>query len=256
MSRFRYTESIKAFLFMSGWIKVHRKVQDHWIFKEQREFSRFEAWLDILLCANHSEQKVIIQGTVYTVKQGESLHSLETWAKRWNWSKTKVRRFFDTLTKELMIETTNETKTTRLTICNYASYQVERNADETTKKRRRNADETQTAPNKNEENDKNENKIVVNVELFVEWFNNMKLKHKGVKGKVLNLNKTDLNNLKQLKKDGYTSEDFEHAFICMCNSQWVKENNMATPSHFLRNENFIKYLHTELPNKKFKASWQ
>ena len=145
MSRYRYTESIKAFLFMSGWIKVHRKVQDHWIFKEQREFSRFEAWLDILLCANHSEQKVIIQGTVYTVKQGESLHSLETWAKRWNWSKTKVRRFFDTLTKELMIETTNETKTTRLTICNYASYQVERNADE-----------TQTAPNKNEENDNND----------------------------------------------------------------------------------------------------
>jgi hypothetical protein len=156
VSRYRYTESIKAFLFMSGWIKVHRKVQDHWIFKEQREFSRFEAWLDILLCANHSEQKVIIQGTVYTVKQGESLHSLETWAKRWNWSKTKVRRFFDTLTKELMIETTNETKTTRLTICNYASYQVERNADETTKKRRRNADETQTAPNKNEENDNND----------------------------------------------------------------------------------------------------
>lgn len=163
MSRFRYTESIKAFLFMSGWIKVHRKVQDHWIFKEQREFSRFEAWLDILLCANHSEQKVIIQGTVYTVKQGESLHSLETWAKRWNWSKTKVRRFFDTLTKELMIETTNETKTTRLTICNYASYQVERNADETPKKRRRNADETQTAPNKNEENDNNDKQIYYRV---------------------------------------------------------------------------------------------
>ena len=154
MSRYRYTESIKAFLFMSGWIKVHRKVQDHWIFKEQREFSRFEAWLDILLCANHSEQKVIIQGTVYTVKQGESLHSLETWAKRWNWSKTKVRRFFDTLTKELMIETTNETKTTRLTICNYASYQVERNADE-------------TAPNKNEENEENINNIPTMEEFVV-----------------------------------------------------------------------------------------
>jgi len=144
---------------MSGWIKVHRKVQDHWIFKEQREFSRFEAWLDILLCANHSEQKVIIQGTVYIVKQGESLHSLETWSKRWNWSKSKVKRFFDTLTKELMIVTTNETKTTRVTICNYASYQVERNADDTPTKRTRNADETQTKPNKNEENEKNENNI-------------------------------------------------------------------------------------------------
>lgn len=154
MSRFRYTESIKAFLFMSGWIKVHRKVQDHWIFKEQREFSRFEAWLDMLLCANHSEQQVIIHGVIYTVKPGESLHSLETWSKRWNWSKSKVKRFFDTLTKELMIVTTNEIKTTRVTICNYASYQVERNADETRTKRKRNADETQTEPNKNEENEK------------------------------------------------------------------------------------------------------
>ena len=152
---------------MSGWIKVHRKVQDHWMFKEQREFSRFEAWLDILLCANHSEQKVIIQGTVYIVKQGESLHSLETWAKRWNWSKTKVRRFFDTLTKELMIVTTNETKTTRLTICNYASYQVERNVDETQKGRRKNASETQTAPNKNEENEDNVNNIPTMEEFIV-----------------------------------------------------------------------------------------
>jgi hypothetical protein len=160
VSRFRYTESIKAFLFMSGWIKVHRKVQDHWIFKEQREFSRFEAWLDLLLCANHSEQQVIIQGVIYTVKPGESLHSLETWSKRWNWSKSKVKRFFDTLTKELMIVTTNETKTTRVTICNYASYQVERNADDTQTKRRRNADETQTEPNKNEENEKNDKQTI------------------------------------------------------------------------------------------------
>jgi hypothetical protein len=241
---------------MSGWIKVHRKVQDHWMFKEQREFSRFEAWLDILLCANHSEQKVIIQGTIYIVKQGESLHSLETWSKRWNWSKSKVKRFFDTLTKELMIVTTNETKTTRITICNYASYQVERNAEETQKKRKRNANETQTEPNKNEENENNEKKVVINVDMFVEWFNNMKHKHKGVEGKFKTLYKTDINNLTQLKESNYTSADFEHAFICMCNSQWVNDNNMITPKHFLCNSNFVKYLNTELPNKKFKATWQ
>jgi len=241
---------------MSGWIKVHRKVQDHWMFKEQREFSRFEAWLDMLLCANHSEQKVIIHGIVYTVKQGQSLHSLDTWAKRWNWDKNKVRRFFNTLTKELMIVTTNETKTTRVTICNYASYQVERHTDDTQTTRKRHAKDTQTTPNKNEEKENNEKKIVINVEMFIEWFNNMKHKHKGVKGKFKSIDKPDLNNLTQLKKEGYNTEDFEHAFICMCNSQWVEENNMLTISHFLRNENFVKYLNSELPNKKFKATWQ
>jgi hypothetical protein len=59
-----------------------------------------------------------------------------------------------------MIVTTNETKTTRVTICNYASYQVERNADDTQTKRRRNADETQTEPNKNEENEKNDKQTI------------------------------------------------------------------------------------------------
>jgi hypothetical protein len=240
---------------MSGWVKIHRKVQDHWMFKEQREFSRFEAWLDMLLCANHSEQKVIIQGIVYTVKQGESLHSLETWSKRWNWSKSKVKRFFDTLTKELMIVTTNETKTTRITICNYASYQVERNADETRTRRRRNADETQTEPNKNDKNENNEKKIVVNVELFLEWFNEMKLKYKGDKGRFKTLQKEDVNNLTKLKTINYTNEEFEHAFQCMCNSKWVNDNNMITPAHFLRSDNFGKYVNMQLETTKRPAPW-
>ena len=33
-------------------------------------------------------------------------------------------------------------------------------------------------------------------------------------------------------------------------SEWVKDNNMATPSHYLRNDNFQKYLNTQLKSKK------
>jgi len=209
----------------------------------------------MLLCANHSEQQVIIQGVIYTVKPGESLHSLETWSKRWNWSKSKVKRFFDTLTKELMIVTTNEIKTTRVTICNYASYQVERNADETRTRRKRNADETQTEPNKNDKNENNEKKIVVNVELFLEWFNEMKLKYKGDKGRFKTLQKEDVNNLTKLKTINYTNEEFEHAFQCMCNSKWVNDNNMITPAHFLRGDNFDKYVNMQLETTKRPAPW-
>jgi hypothetical protein len=144
---------------MEGWIKTHRKIQDHWIYKEHRVFSNFEAWTDILLNVNHCEAKVFIKGTLFTVKRGESINSLETWAKRWNWTKSKVRRFLELLQSDGMVVIKNEHKTTRLTVCNYDSYQDTRNADETEMKRRRNADETRVKPNKNDKNENNENNI-------------------------------------------------------------------------------------------------
>ena len=139
-----------------GWISLHRQFNDHWLWEEERVFSKAEAWLDILMAVNHSEQKVVIKNVVYTVKRGDSIMSLDSWAKRWNWNKSKVRRFLLVLQGDSMIVTKNETQTTRLTVCNYDSYQSNGNADETQVKRKRNADETQTTPNNN---DKNENKV-------------------------------------------------------------------------------------------------
>lgn len=135
-----------------GWISINRKLQNHWLWQENRPFTKLEAWLDILLTVNHTEQKVMIKNTLYTVERGESIKCLDTWAKRWNWSKSKVRRFFILLKKDSMIVTKNEQKTTRLTVCNYDSYQDARNANETQMKRERNASETQVAPNNNDNN--------------------------------------------------------------------------------------------------------
>jgi hypothetical protein len=133
-----------------GWIKVHRQIQSHWLYTDKREFSYFEAWIDIILSVNHADAKTMIQGTLYEVKRGQSINSLDTWAKRWSWSKSKVRRFLKTLEIDSMVVLKNETITTRLTVCNYDSYQETRNADETQMKRKRNADETQMKPNKND----------------------------------------------------------------------------------------------------------
>ena len=87
-------------------------------------------------------------------KRGDSLNSLDTWAKLFGkgWNKSKVRRFFKLLESDNMIVTKNEQKTTRLTVCKYDSYQEVRNADETQVKRKRNASETQVTPNKNDNN--------------------------------------------------------------------------------------------------------
>jgi hypothetical protein len=136
---------------MSGWIKLHRSIKDHWLYTENRVFSKFEAWNDILLSVNFADAKQVIKGKIYNIKRGESTMSLDTWAKRWNWDKSKVRRFLTLLQSDGMIVLVSDNITTHLTVCNYASYQDERNASETPMKRKRNADEIQTTPIKEEQ---------------------------------------------------------------------------------------------------------
>jgi len=140
---------------MEGWISLHRKIVDHWIYSNTK-MSNLEAWLHILLTVNHANTKCNIKNTLYYVKRGQSLKSLDTWGKEFGWDKSKVRRFFKLLESDNMIVTKSEQKTTRLTVCNYDSYQGKRNADETQMKRKRNADETQVTPNNNDNNGNND----------------------------------------------------------------------------------------------------
>ena len=88
------------------------------------------------------------------------------------------------------------------------------------------------------------NADAVLTEKFVLWFNEMKFKHKGIKGSFKTLSKTDISNLKELKKANYTPEEFEHAYKVMVDSVWTKTNSTDTPTHFLINNNFSKYVNT------------
>lgn len=145
---------------MSGWIKIHRSIKDHWLYTEKRVFSRFEAWNDILLTVNYSDAQTLIKGKLYNVKRGESILSLDSWAKRWGWEKSTVRRFLKLLENESMVVLDSDNVTTRLTVCKYESYQDERNADETRKKLKRNSNEIQTTPIKEEQEEQEEKRRV------------------------------------------------------------------------------------------------
>jgi hypothetical protein len=141
---------------MCGWIKIHRSIVDHWLYTEKRTFSKFEAWHDILIMVNFTDAKAMIKGKLYDIKRGQSILSLESWGKRWNWDKSKVRRFMNALQSDSMIVLESDNITTRLTVCKYETYQSERNANETPVKRKRNANEHQTTPIKEREELKNE----------------------------------------------------------------------------------------------------
>jgi len=232
---------------MKGWIKIHREIQDHWLWNERREHSRAEAWIDILLTVNHAESKVMIKGHLYTVKRGDSVNSLETWAKRWNWTRGRVKRFLELLKNDSMIEIKTDTRTTQLTVCNYDSYQDERNTDEHQTDIKQTSNEHQTDTNKNvkkNKNVKNNNIESIDPDKLMKFFNETFGKRHEVFSDV---NKRKFNNL--LKK-GYKKEHIMRAMINVSKSKWHQENyNHKITIKYFTDPNHIDEHGYETPKK-------
>lgn len=106
-----------------GWIKLSRKIQSNWVW-EDKPFSKGQAWIDLILLANHQEGKVLFNGKPVEISKGEFLTSEIKLAERWGWGRTKLRNFLQTLKNEQMIEqrATNSLGTV-ITIRKYAVYQ-------------------------------------------------------------------------------------------------------------------------------------
>jgi len=138
----------------NGWIKLHRKIFDNPLYFSE-PFTRMQAWIDLLLLANHSGQYFYIRGNRIDVKRGEVAHSMESLAQRWKWSRGKVLRYISQLENSQMIVQQKSHVITKLSITNYNTYQSDGTTDSTT-----DGQQTvqQTDTNKNDKNDKNENK--------------------------------------------------------------------------------------------------
>lgn len=202
---------------MSGWIKLHRSIKEHWLYTEKRKFSKFEAWNDILLTVNFSPAKKIIKGKLINVNRGESILSLDSWASRWKWNKSSVKRFFELLKKDGMIELKNETVTTRLTVCKYNTYQSKENESETQTKRKRNVNETHAKPIEEEEERKEEKE-----EIIYRKFNHLKITIKDFERLNEIYDKDDidmvLNNIENYKNNkNYTS-------LYLTSLNWLKKD--------------------------------
>lgn len=123
----------------NGWIKLHRSVRSHWIRKNAEYYAAF---IDMLMLCNHKDTKVLINGELIDCMRGQSLRSLESWSYdfgKW-WTIQKVRTFFRLLERDGMCEVEGLKKTTRLTICNYDTYQNDQQADNKQTTRRQHAD--------------------------------------------------------------------------------------------------------------------
>lgn len=106
-----------------GWVAIHRSIRDHWLYQEKRVFSKYEAWLDLLMDANHQKNKFVFDGKLVEVERGQRITSIRQLSEKWRWSRTKVTDFLDLLEKDGMLVRKSDSKKTVITIVNYDFYQ-------------------------------------------------------------------------------------------------------------------------------------
>lgn len=144
---------------MTGWISIDRSIQNHWLFKEKRTFSKFEAWIYILMEANHSKAKVPIGNQIVTVERGQRLTSILTLSDLFNWSRFKVKTFLDLLESDGMLEVKTTSKYTLITIVNYDFYQSEQGRNQHQNDINPTSKQHQTNTNNNDNKDNNEKNV-------------------------------------------------------------------------------------------------
>lgn len=144
-----------------GWISVHRKICEHWLWKDEKPFDKRSAWIDLIMMVNHKDNKVFMNGSVIVVKRGQKITSLNKLAKRWKWTRKKVTKFLETLEQDDMIILKREQgKYTTITIVNYRKYQDIGTSKSTIEEQPRNNQGTTEGQLRNiNNNDNNDNNV-------------------------------------------------------------------------------------------------
>ena len=109
---------------INNYIPINRKIFEHQFWCEDRVYSRFEAWLDILQSTRFEDTEFLVGNRLIAVKRGQLPVSLRYLSERWKWSTKKVNNFLNLLILAQMAtkETLKETGQTLLTVCNYDKY--------------------------------------------------------------------------------------------------------------------------------------
>lgn len=129
-----------------GYIMLSRRFFANPLWVEPREYSRAEAWLDLIQAAGIEERVIILDGRAIESRRGELAASRRFLENRWRWSAGKVTRFLDMLKSQGMIETRKEHGQTVIRLCNYDTYNplvTDRHTGEKT------SDEPRTEPHNN-----------------------------------------------------------------------------------------------------------
>lgn len=155
---------------MKGWIVLHRALAQHDTWTSE-PFTRGQAWVDLLMLANHKPGTIRKQGIRIDLDRADVGWSEVELAERWKWSRGKVRRFLDELKTDHMItrktgQAEGEKQDKRkfvITIVNYDKYQSVKTSDDTSDDTDNGTSDGQATDKRRykNNNDNNEDNIII-----------------------------------------------------------------------------------------------
>jgi uncharacterized phage protein (TIGR02220 family) len=220
-----------------GWISIYRKIRECDLLWDDKPFSRGQAWIDLLLMANHEDKEILFNGTYTKIERGQRLTSIRKLSEAWGWSRTKTTKFLNELEKAEMLTVKSDTKKTLVTIVNYALYQDCGTTEKPPKSHRKATEKPQKDTNNNEvitKNNENKDILSSDIEEIISYLNQKTGK---------NFKATTESTKKHIGgrlKEGYSVEDFKRVIDVKCN-QWLADSKMSAylrpetlfaPSHF------------------------
>lgn len=119
---------------MSGYIKLHRNIEHHWIWQNPR---RTQWWIQLIFMAAWEPQQVSFGNETFTLQRGQIATTYRILTGRFSCTNQAVFNFLAILEKHKMIIKETSHKMTLITIVNYELYQqdivVSENQDATKK---------------------------------------------------------------------------------------------------------------------------
>lgn len=106
-----------------GYIKLHRQIQDCWIWNDGEKFDKAHAFIDLLISANHADKKIAVNGKPQIITRGQFLTSELKLAQKWGWDRKTVHKFLNVLKSDEMVTLEQSHVGTTITIVNYSVYQ-------------------------------------------------------------------------------------------------------------------------------------
>lgn len=203
---------------MEGWIKLHRKISENGLWQCE-PFTRGQAWVDLLLLAAHQKSFFYVRGIKVNLERGQLAWGEIKLSERWQWSRTKLRKFLNDMEKEQQIIQQKGNVIQMITIVNYENYQQS---------------VQQTGQQK--DNRSTTEKHIQEYKECIIMFNNIT----GRSFKGTDKSKSQFN---ARLNEGFTLDDFEKAITNCFNDEWHRQNTKyLTPEFITRSEKLQQYL--------------
>lgn len=152
-----------------GWIKLHRKLLENPIIRKP---SYLALWVVLLLKANHKDNKMIWNGNIIVVKEGQMITGRKSLSEETNIPESTIEDILKFLETQHQIQQQKTTKFRLITIVNWKDHQspdIKSNNKATTKQQQADTNNNDNNTKKDKNTETSSVEVVSIIDEFKKW---------------------------------------------------------------------------------------